>query len=52
MSYPLGGKRESQKKLTDGGLCDQGPDVILSHTSEVGVKAPMYSGTIQGDCSG
>lgn len=30
-----------EEKLTDGGLHGQGPDVSLSHTSEVGVQAPI-----------
>lgn len=44
--------KPGEETVIDGGLPGQGPDVSLSHTSEVGVKAPVYSGTAQGDCSG
>lgn len=33
-----GQKGKPEETVTDGGLCDQGPDVSLSHTSEVGVS--------------
>lgn len=33
-----------EKPVIDGGFHGQGPDGNVSHTSEVGVEAPVYNG--------